>query len=44
VLRGFAQRPRLYLTDFAAAQWEPQARNNLDREIARLDGPDIDGA
>ena len=43
VLRGFAERPRLYLTDFAAAQWEPRARTNLDREIARLGGPDIDG-
>ncbi len=43
VLRGFAERPRLYFTDFAAAQWEPRARNNLDREIARLGGPDIDG-
>ncbi|MBK6441687.1 MAG: hypothetical protein IPF90_05930 [Actinomycetales bacterium] len=43
VLRTFAERPRLYLTDFAAAQWEPQARVNLDREIDRLAGPDIDG-
>ena len=43
VLRGFAERPRLYLTDFAAAQWEPRARNNLDREVARLAGPHIDG-
>ena len=43
VLRGFAERPRLYLTDFAAAQWEPRARINLDREITRLGGPDIDG-
>lgn len=43
ILQGFLDRPRIYLTDHAAAHWEPRARNSIDRELARLAGPHIDG-
>ncbi len=36
ILGELARRPRLYATDHAHAQWEPTARVNLDRELARL--------
>jgi len=44
VLRGFAGRDRIYRTDHAAADWEPRARVNLDRELARLAAPELDPA
>ncbi|MEI2730853.1 MAG: hypothetical protein V9G08_02390 [Dermatophilaceae bacterium] len=36
ILGEFARRPRLYATDHAHVHWEPSARVNLDRELARL--------
>ncbi len=42
ILQGLLDRPRIYRTDHAATHWEPRARNNLDRELARLAGPHID--
>jgi len=40
ILRGFLDRPALYLTNWARARWEEQARANLAREIAALTGSD----
>jgi predicted metal-dependent HD superfamily phosphohydrolase len=37
VLRGFLQRPRVFLTDTLFAEREPQARYNLNREITALE-------
>jgi predicted metal-dependent HD superfamily phosphohydrolase len=37
VLRGFLQRPRIYLTEMLFAEREQQARLNLEREIAVLE-------
>ena len=42
LLRGFAERERIYRTDFAHAEWEPPARGNLERELARLAAPDLE--
>ncbi len=42
ILGEFAARPHLYRTDHARREWEPQARINLDRELARLAGPTLD--
>ena len=42
LLRGFAERERIYRTDFAHAEWEPPARDNLERELARLAAPDLE--
>ena len=36
VLRGFLRRPHLYFTERLRAQWETQARANLQREIDSL--------
>jgi predicted metal-dependent HD superfamily phosphohydrolase len=36
VLRTFADREEIYLTDYARAEWAPRAITNLDRELARL--------
>lgn len=36
ILRSLAGRPRCYATDHAREQWEPAARANLGRELARL--------
>lgn len=38
ILRGFADRPRIYLTPTAAARWESAARTNLAAELAHLSG------
>lgn len=42
ILGEFMARPHLYRTDHARGEWEPQARINLDRELARLAGPTLD--
>jgi predicted metal-dependent HD superfamily phosphohydrolase len=36
VLRGLADRPRLYATDEAHRRWDEPARENLHRELGRL--------
>lgn len=36
ILRGFLDRPALYLTDWARDRWEAMARANLTSEIAAL--------
>jgi predicted metal-dependent HD superfamily phosphohydrolase len=36
VLRGLADRPRLFTTDEAHRRWDAPARENLHREIGRL--------
>jgi predicted metal-dependent HD superfamily phosphohydrolase len=36
ILRGFAERPRIYRTRAAFARWEEPARANLVRELADL--------
>ncbi len=36
VLTPFAERDHIYLTDHAREHWEPPARVNLARELARL--------
>jgi predicted metal-dependent HD superfamily phosphohydrolase len=38
VLRQFLARPRIYTTDHFAARYEMQARQNLGRSIASLEG------
>lgn len=42
ILRGFAARERIYRTDYAHTEWEPRARGNLHRELARLTAPDLE--
>lgn len=37
-LRGVLTRPRIFLTDVYEAEFGIQARNNITREIARLEG------
>ncbi len=44
ILRGLADREHVYRTDYARSEWEPQARNNLDRELDRLAAPALDPA
>jgi len=39
ILKGFLARERLYLTDFAHAEWDLRARENLKRAIAALEAP-----
>lgn len=39
LLENLRDRPALYRTAHAREHWEPQARNNLDRELARLAAP-----
>ncbi len=39
ILEGFLARERLYLTDFAHAEWDLRARENLKRAIAALEAP-----
>jgi predicted metal-dependent HD superfamily phosphohydrolase len=36
ILRGFLDRPRIYLTDFFGKKYEAQARANLERSVGRL--------
>ena len=36
ILRGFAERPRIYLTPTAYALWESGARTNLATELEQL--------
>ncbi|MEO7071128.1 MAG: hypothetical protein ABI131_11635 [Nostocoides sp.] len=36
ILRPFLDRPRIYATDHAHAEWTPSARDNLRRELDRL--------
>jgi len=38
ILKGFLGRERLYLTDIAHAEWDAQARLNLKRACAVLEG------
>jgi len=42
LLEDLRDRPALYRTAHARAQWEPRARNNLDRELTRLAAPALD--
>jgi predicted metal-dependent HD superfamily phosphohydrolase len=39
ILRGFADRPRIYLTPTAYTRWESAARTNLAAELAHLSDP-----
>jgi hypothetical protein len=39
VLEGFLKRPALYFSPMLARQWEPRARANLQRSIAKLSEP-----
>ena len=38
VLHGFLARPSIYYTAYARERWEVQARENLSRSIAALQG------
>ena len=42
LLENLRDRPALYRTEHAREHWEPQARNNLDRELTRLTAPALD--
>lgn len=36
ILRGFLQRPAIYRTGYAEANWQPRAASNIERELAEL--------
>jgi predicted metal-dependent HD superfamily phosphohydrolase len=37
ILKGFLERPRLYFTDIAHAEWDAAARSNLTRAVRALE-------